>query len=343
MTQRGRQSPGTLVALLTLPDALGTSLTIPLEMLNAAREIAQVRKRFGTGPRAGLQLAIVAEDTAPVGLTGGLVVQPTHRLADIARPDLLFIPGLWRSPEKIVLRHPEIVRWLAECYQQGSTLCSIGTGTYFLAQAGLLNNRAATTHWYYFDDFHQRYPTVKLQRRRFITLADRLYCTGSVNAARDVMLHFVEQLFDSGIANEVARHFTHEIKRSYESMLLDEEQQDTHHDELIIKVQEWMQAHFQEDVRLGNIADLFKLSVRSLNRRFKLATNNAPLQYLQEIRIEQAKELLKQSNLTVAEICYRVGYHDNSYFSGLFKELNGVTPVQYRNLVRTKLFRVEEN
>ena len=327
------------VALLAIPGALGSSLTIPLEMLNAARDIARVRRE----PGQDLQLSVVGLDLAPVKLSGGLQVSPDTVIAEAPHSQLIFIPGLWRSPYKTVQQFPALLPWLKTMHQGGTLLCSITTGSYIPAAAGLLDNLPATTHWYFFDDFHQHYPQVKLQRRRFITLANRIYCTGSVNAARDVILHLLERIFSPQVVNEVARHFTHEIKRSYESLLLDEQQQDTHHDELIIKVQEWLQAHYQQEISLPEVAAHFQLSVRSLNRRFRAAANIAPLQYLQEIRIEHAKGLLKQSNLSIAEVCYQVGYHDHSYFGGLFKKLNKVTPVQYRNLVRTKLFRVADN
>ena len=89
------------------------------------------------------------------------------------------------------------------------------------------------------------------------------------------------------------------------------------------------------------MADRFGMSVRSLNRRFKLATNTTPLQYLQELRISHAKDLLKRSNLIISEVADRVGYQDASYFTGLFKKLNSVTPNEYRSLVRNKLFAAE--
>ncbi|MFM1895851.1 MAG: hypothetical protein RLZZ385_925 [Pseudomonadota bacterium] len=326
------------VALLALDQALGTSITIPLEMLSAARSIARARQVAGRN----LVLQVVGLQKRQVTLKGGLVITPDSGLKQAGNFDLVFIPGLWRSPSRQVRAMPRISRWLRAQYEAGAILCSIGTGSYFLAEAGLLDGRMATTHWFYFDDFAARFPAVGLQRKRFITLEDRLYCTGSVNAARDVMLHFVEQLFSNAIANEVARHFTHEVRRSYESMLLDKLPSDTHHDELIIKVQEWLQVNFQQAVKLQDVARRFKLSPRSLNRRFRAAANTTPLHYLQEIRISQAKELLKRSNLGIAEIGFRVGYQDTSYFGALFRRLNAVSPAQYRNLVRNKLFQVEE-
>jgi transcriptional regulator GlxA family with amidase domain len=157
------------------------------------------------------------------------------------------------------------------------------------------------------------------------------------------MLHFVELLFGESIANEISRHFAHELKRSYESLLLNKDQQSTHHDEEIIKVQEWLQDHYQESINISKVASKFQMSVRSLNRRFKLAANTPPLQYLQELRITHAKSLLKQSNLAVSEVADKVGYQDASYFTGVFKKLNAVTPNEYRRLVRNKLFIAETN
>jgi transcriptional regulator GlxA family with amidase domain len=325
------------VTVLACPEALASSMMIPLEMINAASVIQSVR---GHRPKQ-LQLQIAGEDSAALTLTGSVTLTPAVALRDILRSDLIFIPALWGNPQAAVRRHPRIVEWLAAQYEAGATLCSVGTGSWFLAETGLLDGRSATTHWRYFDQFQHRYPRVKLQRKRFITHEDRLYCTGSINAVRDVMLHFVEQLFSAEIADEVAHHFTHELKRSHESIVLADEQKNTHHDEEIIKVQEWLQAHYAEEIQLSRLASRFNLNLRTFNRRFRAAAGKTPLQYLQETRVAQARELLKKSNLTLAEIAFAVGYQDVSYFSGLFRRLNAVTPGIYRNLVRKKLFNVE--
>jgi transcriptional regulator GlxA family with amidase domain len=325
------------ITILAIDRSLGTSITIPLEMLNAALLIARLRNTTVED----FNLQIIGVDTRPVELMGGLTVKPQSSIARVKHSDFIFIPALWGSPLKIVRRSPLLIQWLVDRYNAGATLCSITTGSYFLAEAGLLDKRMATTHWYFFDNFQKHFPHVLLQRKRFITLSDRLYCTGSINAARDVMLHLIEQLFDASIVNEVSRHFTHEVRRSYESLLLKKSPQDSHHDEQIIKIQEWLQSNYAQPIQLQSVARRFKISVRSLNRRFKVAADTTPLRYLQEIRIQHAKELLKRSNLSIAEICYQVGYQDTSYFSSLFKQMNGVTPLQYRDLVRTKLFKVE--
>ena len=322
------------VAIIVLPQALGSTVTIPLEMLSAANDIARARRQRDKL----LIIELVSTQEGTVILSGGLAMNCSKTLDQVTPPDLIFVPGIWGNPRASVRKHVRLISWLQQQYQAGATLCAVTTGAFFLAEAGLLDGKAATTHWRFFDQFQRDYPKIKLQRKRFITSIDNIYCTGSVNAVRDIMLHFVELLFGESVANEISRQFTHELKRSYESLLLSKDQQTTHHDEEIIKVQEWLQDNFADHIQIAEVADRFRMSVRSLNRRFKSASNTTPLQYLQDLRINHAKELLKQSNLVVAEVADKVGYQDASYFTSLFKKLNAVTPNEYRQLVRNKLF-----
>lgn len=328
------------VTIIAVPKALGSTITIPLEMLSAANDIARSRRQLDKLVAVELASGTNANELV---LSGGMHLNCQTTLNSIRNSDLIFVPGVWGNPRASLLTLRPMMDWLVAQYKAGSTLCSIVTGSFFLAEAGLLQGRSATTHWRFFDEFAERYPNIKLQRKRFITFDHNLYCTGSVNAVRDIMLHFVEQLYDESIANEIARQFTHELKRSYESLLLNEDQRRSHHDEEIIKVQEWLDQNYQSNVIIGSVAKKFKLSVRSLNRRFKLATNSSPLQYLQSLRIEHAKELLKQSNLAVSEVADMVGYQDASYFTSLFKKVTAVTPIEYRSLVRNKLFLAEKS
>ena len=325
------------VSIVAAPKALGSTVSIPLEMISAANDIARARNE----KERLVTLEVVSSGNKSVRLSGGLQIQCDKRLSQVEHTDLIFIPGIWGSPKASIHKYPEISQWLRKSHESGALLCGISTGTHFIAEAGLLDGKVATTHWRFFDQFQQHYPKVKLERKRFITCVGNIYCTGSVNAARDIMLHFIELLFGESIANEISRHFTHELKRSYETLLLNQDQKSTHHDEEIIKVQEWLQDNFQANVYVADLAKRFKMSVRSLNRRFKHAANATPIQYLQELRISHAKALLKQSNLVVAEVADKVGYQDASYFTGLFKKLNAVTPNEYRRLVRNKLFVAE--
>lgn len=184
------------ISIIVLPRALGSTVTIPLEMLSAANDIARARRQRDKL----LTLELVSTQKGEVILSGGLAMNCSRSLAQVTQTNLIFIPGIWGNPRACVNKHNLVVSWLQQQYEAGATLCAITTGAFFVAEAGLLNGKAGTTHWRFFDQFQHDYPRVKLQRKRFITSVDNIYCTGSVNAARDIMLHFIELLFGESIS-----------------------------------------------------------------------------------------------------------------------------------------------
>jgi len=326
------------VTIVGFRKALGTSITIPMEMLNAADLIQRIEGKH----QSKLQMQLVSPDGANIELTAGLELVCSTPLHDVQKTDLIIIPAMWGNPTGIIKQYPELLSWLEHHNNQDTLLCAVGTGSFFLAEAELLRNKVATTHWYYFDHFARLYPDVLLQRERFITRASNIYCAGSVNSVRDVMLHFIEEHYKPEVANQVSRHFTHEIKRSYTSTFLKGAPYSYHDDENIIEIQDWMHNQFHTQLTLELIAEKFDMSVRSLNRRFKQATGRTPIQYLQQIRMDNAKELLRTSNLSIAEVAFSTGYPDCSYFSAQFKKCISMTPKAYRDLVRKKLFQVHQ-
>jgi len=326
------------IAFLLSDNMLATSATLPMEMLLTA-ESANQRDRGSQ--RTRLILSTVSAQGEPAATRSGLRWTPDHALESAPSPDLVYVPGFWRNPRPIIRRQPQVLDWLREQYQNGALISAVGTGCCFLAEAGLLNGKPATTHWHYFDQFQRDYPEVDLKRQYFITQAGNLYCAASVNSLADLTVHFIQRLYNKRIASHVERHFSHEIRRSYESSGYFEEAHSRHPDEDIIQVQLWLQDNYPREVVLSQVAERFGLSTRTLNRRFKAATGQTPLDYLQEIRINNARDLLKTSNLTIAEIADKVGYQDTGYFTTLFKKQLAITPREYRATVRAKLFSAE--
>jgi transcriptional regulator GlxA family with amidase domain len=327
------------VTIVGFRKALGTSITIPMEMLNAADLI---RRIGGTGYRK-LQMQLVSPDGGNIPLNAGLELVCTTALEAITKTDLIIVPALWGNPMGVIKQYPALLDWLHQHNQQEALICAVGTGSYFPAEAGLLRHKVATTHWYYFDQFARLYPDVLLQRDRFITKAGNIYCAGSVNSVRDVMLHFIEEAYNADVANQVSRHFTHEIKRSYTSTFLKNSPQNYHDDEMIIEIQEWMHSEYHVPITLDDIAARFDISVRSLNRRFKQSTGRTPMQYLQQVRLDNAREMLRASNLSIAEVAFNAGFTDCSYFSAQFRKAISLSPKAYRDLVRKKLFEVNND
>ncbi len=322
------------VTVLGFRKVLGTSITIPMEMLSAADLIMRIDGR----QTRRLQMVLASMDGADIPLFAGLELKCQARFEDVHDTDIIIIPALWGNPRGVVKHYPALTAWLQAQHQKQTLICAVGTGSFFLAEAGLLDNKVATTHWYYFKQFASDYPHVRLQRDRFITMAGNLYCAGSVNSVRDVMLHLIEQFWNEDVANQVSRHFTHEVKRSYSSLFLRHSPQNIHDDEKVIEIQEWIHNRYNSDIGLQTMANQFDISIRSLNRHFKDATGKTPMQYLRQVRMENAKELLKNTNLSIAEVAFRVGYTENSYFTAQFRKTTSLSPSQYRMLVRKKLF-----
>ncbi len=320
------------VTLIAVPGALGSTLSIPMEMLRAAADVARARRHSA----AKLTMSIASADGKPVRLMGGLTLNVDVALEQSEPADLVFVAGFWGNPRAVLHANPGITQWLRT--QRPAPVCAMTTGSYFLAEAGLLDGCDATTHWRFFDDFAARYPKLHLQRRRFITRSANRYCTGSVDAVRDVMLHLVAHFYSADIAREIARQFTHEVGPSLQSALLAASPHDSHHDEAIANLQSRLHADYASELSVVDMAKLARINPRSLTRRFKKATGTTPAAYLRNIRLEEARALLRDSNLGIIEVCGLVGYKDTSHFIALFKAHTGSTPGDYRRLVRAKLF-----
>jgi transcriptional regulator GlxA family with amidase domain len=326
------------IAAVLYPQALATSVTLPMEILQAASQMASVNERGTSSP---VRLLLVGRDRQPVTLGSGITLQPELAFADLPLLDLLLLPAIWRNPLPAVSGARDWLGLLREQASRGTRICSVGTASYLLAEAGLLDGRPATTHWNYFEQFSRRYPAVDLKTRHLITQSDNIYCVGSVNSIADLMVHIVEEWFGSRIARAVENQFSPEIRRSFRAAAYQNEADSSHHDEVVAQAQHWLQTHLSTPVSMALLAKQLRLTPRTLNRRFKRATGITPVSYLQSLRIAAAKDLLRHSNLTVGDIAWQQGIQDVSYFSQLFRQHSGMSPLKYREAVRGKLFNPE--
>lgn len=322
------------LAFLLTDQMLAASCLLPVEMWQAAAGTASGRQR----QPIKLEVVMLSAHDQPVSTQAGVALTPTKPLAQAGVFEVVYLPALWRNPRPVLARSRALVPWLVAQHTAGATIAAVGTGCCFLAEAGLLDGQAATTHWHYFEHFARSYPEVKLKRQFFITQAGRLYCAGSVNALADVTVHLIEQFFGRAVASHVERNFSHEIRRPYDRYRYLEGDELQHADEVILDLQWRMQRDLGLPLRMPALAAEFGLSPRTLERRFRLATGSAPLAWLQDLRIRTAKELLEATNLSIKEIAFRVGYQDQGHFARLFTRLLTVGPAEYRRTVRAKVF-----
>jgi len=321
-------------AAILYPNALATSITLPMEILQAASQMSSV----GTKGSPQVRFLIAGPGRQWMKLPSGIKLKPDLAIDEIPTTDLLILPAIWRNPLPTVLASGDLIAKLPEIAASGTRICSVGTASCLLAEAGLLSGKPATTHWNYFDRFSHRYPDVDLKTHHLITQSDNIYCVGSVNSIADLMIHIVEEWFGSRIAKAVENQFSPEIRQSFHAASYQNEPDSSHPDELVREGQQWIQDNLAKSISIADLAKRLKLNQRTLNRRFKAATGLAPQAYLQGLRISTARDLLRTSNLSVSEIAWQVGLHDTSYFSQLFRSHNGMSPLRYREAVRGKLF-----
>lgn len=327
------------ITALLLPHCLPSSLALPLEMLSAAAAHARARNRTKATQHLRNTCTIqgVGMDSQPFRVDCGLLLTPDCRFDQIRHTDLLLIPTFWRSPIPHLKPMQALYPWLRE-QAETALICAVGTGSFLLAESGLLTGRPATTHWYYFDLFQRRYPAVDLKRNYLITEAGNLYCAGSVNSVADLTVHFIERFFDQLIARAVEAQFSPEIRRPFEQHLYAQGRDDLHGDELVIQAQELLHRSLQHPPRIHALAETLGVTERTLQRRFQRATGLTPLAYLQSQRLLTARELLRTSNLSIADVAIQVGYQDVSHFGRLFRQWMQQSPSAYRRAARGKLF-----
>ncbi len=323
------------VAAALYPDALATSITLPMEILQAAGQMAKARNRGREQTR--FLLASGDPALAPVRVSSGIVLQPETHLAQLPAIDLLLLPAIWRSPQRTLHLADPWLDLLRDVAASGTAICSVGTASVLLAEAGLLEARPATTHWNYFDQFARRYPEVQLKTRHLITQSENIYCVGSVNSIADLMVHIIERWFGTRIAHSVEQQFSPEIRRAFQAAAY-QSAHSNHHDETVLEAQALLQEHLGSGLQTGELARRIGVSSSTLNRRFRDAIGQTPHQYLTELRLENAAELLRRSNLGIGEICWQVGLRDMSSFARLFRARFDTSPSRYRQASRGKLF-----
>lgn len=324
------------ITLLALPGSLASSVTLPMEMLNAAEAVYRSQHRG----KQLFRLQVAAIDDKPVATAGGLRLLPDLNYHAVRATDWLMLPALWRNPLQQLQRYPELPDWIRDLHQQGSLICTVGTSSCFVAQAGLLDGKPATTHWRYHQQFRQRFPRVAFKEQYLITQAGKIYCAGSVNSVADLLVHLIAQEYGQPIARQVEAQFSPEIRRPFASHAYSQADPHLHPDETVIRIQEWLRQHADRQLTMAEVAKHFRLTARTFNRRFKQATGISPNDYLQLQRMNLARELLRTTDLSVQEVAQRCGYNDCSYFGRRFRQQMAMAPLSYRRSVRGKLFQV---
>jgi len=270
--------------------------------------------------------------TKQVKLTNGqFSVHTDALLNDIKKTDLIVIPAFGGDLKKSVQHNKDFVPWIIKHYRKGTEVASLCIGAFLLASTGLLNGKECSSHWLTADLFREMYPEVNLVDGRIVTEQQGLYSSGGATSYWSLLLHLVEKYAGREMAIMASKIFALEIDRKSQSPFAMFNGQKKHEDEPIKLAQEFIERNVAEKISVEDLAVKYAIGRRHFERRFKKATHNTPLEYIQRVKMEAAKKQLETSPKNVNEVMYDVGYADSKAFRTVFKKITGLSPVDYRN------------
>jgi transcriptional regulator GlxA family with amidase domain len=314
------------IAILVPETAVVEGIADPRYCFTAVNEFL---KSAGKPPLFNVQLVGLSPE---VRITDGLfTVHADAVLAAARKPDLVVIPPI-SAPLDVALRlNRDFLPWVVDAYKGGAEIASLCVGAFLLAETGLLNGKSCSTHWLFANEFRSRYPDVELMDDKIVTEHNGLYSSGGANSYWNLLLYLVEKYTSREMAILAAKFFVLDIDRASQSPFSIFKGQKVHNDPEIVKVQEYIEANYQDKTTVDELCDRFGIARRTFERRFKKATNNTVLEYWQRVKIEAAKRQLEVSRKTVGEVMYEVGYNDTKAFRDIFKKVVSMSPVDYRN------------
>ncbi len=271
---------------------------------------------------------IVSLDGRPVRAHGGIEARAHGRLADVGPTDFIVIPP--HLP--ITATPPEDWRaWVVARHRRGTPLGAMCTGVFALAETGLLDGRRATTNWHFAHLFMKRFPQVDLKPEKMLTDDDGLICTGAATAFFKLALHLIESFGTPELAAVCAKALLVDPAQDQQSPYAILDFRHDHGDAAVAAAQVWLEANYAGEVTIDAVAAQAGISPRHFKRRFKKATGETPLGYLQRVRIEAAKKRLETTREPMNTITWKIGYEDSSSFRRLFKKSTGLSPRAYRD------------
>jgi transcriptional regulator GlxA family with amidase domain len=321
------------VSLVVFPECDPSILFGVFDTLWAAGQFWDTFK--GLPPGAPLfEPRLVAAEKGEIRMATGVSIVAQDGIADVPDTDIVFIPNvIIGSAQELRNLDRSLLAWIRKAYENGSHIYSACAGSLVLAEAGLLDDGEATTHWGYANLFRQEYPKVKLHPERILVQTgdqQRIVSGGGASSWQDLALFMVMKHAGPEEAMRLSKIFLYQWHRDgqlpYSCMM----QNVTHQDRVIGEQQVWIAENYARPNLVTELVRRSGLPERTFNRRFKAATGFTPIAYVQALRVEEAKQMLETSDLSVEQVAREVGYDDNAYFRHLFRRLCGVTPADYR-------------
>ncbi len=313
------------------------SIIIPRKSILASLEgtrmlftqVNNVMAMRGAAPVFEVQLVGLEKQTPVSG--GKFTVNADVLINDVHKTDLVIIPAVDGDLGEAIENNKDFAPWIVAQYGKGAEIASLCVGAFILASTGLVTGKKCATHWVAENQFRQMFPEVNLVTEKIITEENGIYSSGGAFSYLNLILHLVEKYTGREMAMLLTKIFAIEIERDNQSRFVMFNGQKDHDDDDIRAAQEFIEKNYTEKLTVDQLASTFALGRRSLERRFKKATANTVIEYIQRVKIEAAKKDLETSRKTINEIMYEVGYNDTKAFRTTFKKVTGLSPLEYKN------------
>ena len=325
------------VIILGFDGVLGSVLSGALDLFSFTGVSWQRFLDESVEPRFNVQIASLGG--GDIRCSNRLIMQAHCDIRDVTECDLLLVPTIGDSIDKVLKQNSELLPHLVRLANTNADIASNCSGAFFLAKAGLLDHQIATTHWGYAAKFKADFPLVDLQENQFVTQSrsqsdnqsSSIFCAAGGSAFYDLGLLLIERYCGREISTQVAKTQIIDSKRGNQNSYTNVTLHKPHSDHLIKQVQEFIEENFRQPLQISSLAAMINITPRTLNRRFQSCVAMRPIEYIQAVRIEQAKRLLELGDVSIKSLADQVGYEDISSFTRLFKRATELTPKEYQD------------
>lgn len=291
-------------------------------------QINQIFLSKGAKALFNVQLVGLTKQTPISGRA--FTVNASVLLDEVVKTNLIIIPALDGDPENAVEENKKFIPWIVDQYNSGAEVASLCTGAFLLASTGLLNGKKCSTHWGAANDFRRMFPEVNLVDDKIVTEEHGIYTSGGAFSYLNLILHLIEKFTGREMAVLISKIFAIEIERRSQNPFAIFTGQKDHEDDLVKKAQEFIETNYSNKINVNDLAEMSCIGRRTFERRFKKATTNTVVEYIQRVKIEAAKKMLESSRENVNEVMFTVGYSDSKAFRNIFKKVVGFSPLEYR-------------
>lgn len=262
---------------------------------------------------------------------GMCTIFPDVQIKNLKKTDLVIIPAFDNDFDKSLAESKEALPWIVQQYEKGAEIASLCVGAFLLASTGLLARKRCSTHWRAANDFGKLFPEVNLVAEKVITDENGIYTSGGALSSANLILYIIEKYAGREAAIHCSKTFQVDLDRHSQSPFIIFQGQKGHEDEQVKQAQEFIEKNYHKKISIDQLTSMLALSRRNLERRFKKATSNTLVQYMQRVKVEAAKKHFEASRKNINEVMYEVGYSDTKSFRMVFREITGLSPIEYRN------------